>query len=313
MIKLKPAYKTMIWGGTKIRDVLHKDTGRLRRIAESWELSTHPKGMSTIAEGEYAGKTLNEYFDMIGWEQFGERASSARQLPVMVKYIDAKENLSIQVHPGEEYAREHSKDGGKNEIWFILDSDPDAFIYLGFNRDVTKEEVLKAVSDDTIESLLNKIHVKKGDVYYIPAGTIHAIGAGCLLCEVQQTSDATYRLYDYDRLDDNGQPRELNVEDALNVLDFKKTTSFAKRPGTVFHRAKNMLGEIDEIFFTEYHAEGECLYYFPAAKLSVAMIIEGQGKISGEEEADTYQGDTWLFTEQRVKISGKCRAIFVSF
>lgn len=313
MIKLKPTYKTMIWGGTKIRDVLHKDTGNLKRIAESWELSTHKNGMSRIAEGEHEGKTLNEYLDLIGWEQYGERAKATRQLPIMVKYIDAKQNLSIQVHPGDEYAQKHSSESGKNEMWFILDSDPDAFIYLGFSRDVTREEVESSVKAGTIEELLNKIHVKKGDVYYIPAGTVHAIGAGCLLCEVQQTSDATYRLYDYNRLDDNGKKRELHLEDALNVLNYKKTTSFSRRAGTVFHRAKNMLGEIEEIFFTEYHAEGECLYYFPTSRLSIAMVIEGRGVISGEDEADTYQGDTWIFTEQRVKISGKCRVILVSF
>ena len=200
MIQLIPVYKQIIWGGTKIRDVLHKETGPLAKIAESWEVSTHRSGESTIGNGIFAGKTLGDYFETVGWENIGKYAVKYRQLPVMIKYIDAEQNLSVQVHPGERYARKHAEDGGKNEMWYVLAADEGAFLYLGFNRDVTKQQVRKACKDGTVEGLLNRIPVKKGEVFYVPAGTIHAIGAGCLICEIQQTSDATYRLYDYGRV-----------------------------------------------------------------------------------------------------------------
>lgn len=303
----------MIWGGTKIRDVLHKDTGNLQRIAESWELSTHPNGMSIIAEGEFAGETLKEYFDRIGWEQFGEQAVRCRKLPIMIKYIDAKENLSVQVHPTTEYALAHSSDCGKNEMWFILDADEGAFIYLGFNRDVTREQVERAVHDGSIESLLNKIYVKKGDVYYIPAGMIHAIGAGCLLCEVQQTSDATYRLYDYGRKDDNGNLRPCHLEEGLAVLNYTKSAVQTGRFSRAKSRAENMLGEIGKMTLIEYNAEGESTYFFSSARLMVALVLEGRGTICGEEVKETVQGDTWLITEQSVKIDGKCRVLIIGY
>ena len=313
MIKLKSVYKTMFWGGTKIRDVLHKDTGELSKIAESWELSTHEHGISIIDGGEYDGKTLNEYFDIIGWEQFGQHAARSRRLPLMIKYIDAKENLSVQVHPSDEYASSHSADCGKNEMWFILGADKDAFIYLGFNRDVTKEEVKKAVSDGTIESLLNKIYVKKGDVYYIPAGTIHAIGAGCLLCEIQQTSDATYRLYDYNRRDENGNMRDCRLEDGLAVLNCKRTPVPARKFGTVKSRAKSMLGGIGKLTLIEHCGDGESMYFFPSAKFVAVLVLEGQGTILGDELVETAQGDTWMLTEKSMKVGGKCRMLIVVF
>ena len=313
MIKLKPTYKTMLWGGTKIRDVLHKDTGNLKRIAESWELSTHPNGKSVIIGGEFDGRTLDEYLDSVGWELFGEYAKKWHQLPIMIKYIDARENLSVQVHPTDKYTKRHEADGGKNEMWFILDADETAFIYLGFKRDVTKDEVRLAIENGKIEELLNRIPVKKGEVYYIPAGTVHAIGAGCLLCEVQQTSDATYRLYDYGRLDDDGTPRPCHLKDGLAVLNCKKTALSTRRSGAAKKRAENMLGEIEKLTLSEYNAEGESAYFFPSAKFIVALVLEGKGTIEGYDKVDTVQGDTWILTESSVKISGNCRILIVSY
>lgn len=310
MIKLKSVYKTQFWGGTKIRDVLHKDVGELSRVAESWELSTHPNGKSVIVGGEYDGKTLNEYFDAVGWAQVGEYATRKHRLPIMIKYIDARENLSIQVHPTEKYAAKHNNDGGKNEIWFVLDADENACLYLGFNKDVTKAEVLSAIENKTIARLLNRIPVKKGEVYYIPAGTVHAIGAGCLICELQQTSDATYRLYDYDRTDENGKLRPLHLKDGLAVLNLKKLTLPQRRQNSSI---RNMLGEVGKLTFSEYNAEGEATYLFPDAKFVATLILEGEGAVETVSETPVKQGETYIITESFLKLRGNCRALIVSY
>ena len=177
MIRLLPVFKDYIWGGTKIRDVLRKDTGSLDRIAESWEFSSHIEGQSIIAEGEYTGKTLSEYFAAVGWNQTGGFGRTHRNLPCMVKFIDACENLSIQVHPTENYARRHERDNGKNEMWYIMNAEEGAFIYVGFNKNTSRKEVVRRIRENTIEEILNKVPVHKGDSFFIPAGTVHAIGA----------------------------------------------------------------------------------------------------------------------------------------
>ena len=315
MIRLNSIYKTMLWGGTKVRDVLHKDIGDLKKVAESWEVSTHPSGESIIASGEYAGKTLSEFYDTVGWEYVGEYGEKHKRLPIMVKYIDAHENLSIQVHPGERYARKHEKDGGKNEMWYVLGADEGAYLYLGFNRDVSKAEVRRAVKDGTIESLLNKIPVKEGEVFYIPAGTVHAIGAGCLICEIQQTSDATYRLYDYGRLDDNGKPRQLHLKKAMDVLNLKRSPMPTGRSILSANRKANkMLGVIGHLTVTEYNASGEYTFFAPLSKFGVALVLAGEGTMEGTEgKTDISQGESWLLTCHRYTIKGDCRVLIVSY
>ena len=304
----------MLWGGLRIRDFLHKDTGELTKVAESWEVSTHPSGECLIASGEYEGKTLSEYYDAVGWDQAGRYAMKRKRLPIMVKYIDARENLSIQVHPGERYARKHENDGGKNEMWYILD-DEGAFLYLGFNRDVTKQEVRTSIKNGTIEGLLNKIPVKKGQVFYIPAGTVHAIGAGCLICEIQQTSDATYRLYDYGRIDDNGKPRQLHVKRGLEVLNLKRTpVPMVRSISSINRKAKKMLGVIGHLTVTEYNASGEFTYWCPDAQFGVALVLDGEGKMKSEEGVTRVeQGESWLLTSRHYTIKGKCRVVCISY
>ena len=316
MIKLKSAYQDYIWGGTKIRDELHKDTGELPRIAESWEVSTHPAGRSIVESGAFCGKTLNEYFDKVGWLTAGKYAARNHQLPILIKYIDAKENLSIQVHPNDKYAKKHENDNGKNEMWFVLGADEDAFIYLGFSRDVTKEEVKRRIADNTLEEVLNRVKVKPNEAYYIPAGTVHAIGAGCLICEVQQTSNVTYRMYDYGRVDENGKGRELHVKKALDVLTYHKTQiADLKRRDTLSMEKSigGMFGRNGKCTLLRYEAEGDLTILLPVYHLTFALVLDGGGTLyAGEAEEKFQRGDTWMIHGRATRISGKCKVLFVA-
>ena len=316
MIKLKSVYQEYIWGGSKIHELLHKDTGTLPRVAESWEVSTHPAGKSIVENGAFRGKTLNEYFDQIGWGTAGRYAARNHQLPILIKYIDAKENLSIQVHPNDKYARKHEGDNGKNEMWFVLAADEGAFIYLGFSRDVTKEEIKRRIADNTLEEVLNRVEVKPNEAFYIPAGTVHAIGAGCLICEVQQTSNVTYRIYDYGRTDENGKPRELHVKKALDVLDYRRTEiADLKRRDTMSMERyiDGMFGRNGKCTLLKYEAEGDLTILLPVSHLTFALAIDGSGKLyAGDSEEAFERGDTWMIHGRATRVSGKCKVLFVA-
>lgn len=316
MIKLKSVYQEYIWGGSKIHELLHKDTGMLPRVAESWEVSTHPAGKSIVENGAFRGKTLNEYFDQIGWGTAGRYAARNHQLPILIKYIDAKENLSIQVHPNDKYARKHEGDNGKNEMWFVLAADEGAFIYLGFSRDVTKEEIKRRIADNTLEEVLNRVEVKPNEAFYIPAGTVHAIGAGCLICEVQQTSNVTYRIYDYGRTDENGKPRELHVKKALDVLDYRRTEiADLKRRDTMSMERyiDGMFGRNGKCTLLKYEAEGDLTILLPVSHLTFALVIDGSGKLyAGDSEEAFERGDTWMIHGRATRVSGKCKVLFVA-
>ncbi len=220
-VRLLPAFKDYLWGGTRLRDIYAKKCD-YETIAESWELSAHKEGQSIVASGRHKGLLFSEYLDRIGKEKWGWKCQPLERFPLLVKLIDAKENLSVQVHPDDAYALEKENEYGKNEMWYILQCEPDSCIYCGFKRDVTREEVEKAVEEDTILSLLNRIPIKQGEAFFIPAGTVHAIGKGSLICEIQQSSNCTYRLYDYNRRDKYGNYRELHMEKALAVMNYSR-------------------------------------------------------------------------------------------
>jgi len=215
-LKLSPAFKDYLWGGEKlITDFNFNSSKKLAPpVAEAWVLSTHPDGASIVENGELAGKTFSEALIAFG--------TDASAFPILTKFIDAKSALSIQVHPSDEYAYEHEGEQGKTEMWYVMDAEPDAFLYFGFKQEISKEQFKASIEDDTLCDLLNKVNVKKGDCFFIPSGTIHAIGAGLLIAEIQQNSNTTYRVYDYGRVGADGQPRELHVEKALDVTDLTK-------------------------------------------------------------------------------------------
>ena len=219
-LKLKPAYKDYIWGGEKLRSIYGKNTD-MTPLAESWELSCHKDGLSVIDGGEYDGKTLESYIN----EHKGCLGTycKSNELPILIKLIDAQDNLSVQVHPNDEQAKEWENQNGKTEMWYVVQADKGAQMTCGVKKDITKEELQKAIAENTVEELLNTAPSRKGDVFFVEAGTVHAIGKGNVIAEIQQNSNVTYRLYDYGRVGKDGRPRELHIEKGVKASNCKKS------------------------------------------------------------------------------------------
>ena len=217
LVKLAPAVKDYIWGGTYFK-AFNKGVS-LERVSECWELSVRDNDSSIIASGKDEGKRL---VDVISKEDIGPVMDRFPYFPLLIKLIDAKENLSVQVHPSDDYALKYEQSFGKSEMWHIISADEGSGLYVGLNKDYAKEEIEKALKEGTILNCLNFFKVKPGDTFIINPGTIHAIGRGVRLIEIQQNSNLTYRLYDYNRVDQNGNPRELHIAKALEVINYKK-------------------------------------------------------------------------------------------
>lgn len=220
MLKLKPACKDYLWGGDRLRTDFGVESD-LHPLAEAWVLSCHPDGPSTIVEGPDAGRTLADYIAEKGKGILGTDCEKFEDFPILTKLIDAKGNLSIQVHPSNEYALEHEHQYGKTEMWYILDCEPGAFLYYGFDHAISKEEFERRIQDNTLTEVLNAAPVHKGDVFFIPSGTLHAICQGIVIAEIQQNSNVTYRIYDYGRVGADGKPRALHIPQALAVTECK--------------------------------------------------------------------------------------------
>lgn len=226
-LKFNPILKERLWGGTKLKDVLGKPIEN-DITGESWELSTVPGDISVVSNGDLAGASLQ---DLIEKDPEGVLGKSVYKrfgtdFPILIKFIDAKQDLSIQLHPNDELAKKRHNSFGKTEMWYVMDADDDASLIVGFNKDVSKEEYAKSIENDTLLDLLNYEKVKEGDTFFINTGKIHAIGAGVLLAEIQQTSDVTYRVFDFNRKDKNGNLRELHTEQALDAIDYNKKDDF---------------------------------------------------------------------------------------
>lgn len=217
-VKLLPVFKDYLWGGTRLKTEYGKKTD-LDIVAESWELSVHKDGQSVIAEGKYKGSPLAEYITALGKDILGKNALNFDYFPLLIKFIDAKKDLSIQVHPNDEYAMKNEGEYGKTEMWYIMDCESDAYLYYGFEHEISKDEFEKRIEDNTLTDVLRKVKVEKGDVFFIPSGTIHAICSGIIICEIQQNSNTTYRVYDYGRRDANGNLRQLHIKQAVDVTN----------------------------------------------------------------------------------------------
>lgn len=221
-LKFYPIIKDKIWGGKKLRDILNKPT-MSDKAGESWEISAVPENVSVVANGFLEGNDLTDLIEVYMGDLVGDKIFDkyGTYFPLLIKYIDAADKLSIQVHPDDELALKRHNSYGKTEMWYVLEAESGSTITVGFNKDVDKATYLKHLKNNSLEEILNIENVEKGDVFFLPAGRIHAIGKGILLAEIQQTSDITYRIYDYNRLDENGNPRELHTEEAIDAIDYK--------------------------------------------------------------------------------------------
>lgn len=307
VIKLDPAFKDNLWGGTKLRTVFGKKCD-YDIIAESWELSAHPDGPSRIADGRYKGMLFGDYLSIIGKESLGWKCQAQDRFPILIKFIDAKQALSVQIHPDDEYALENEGEYGKNEMWYVVDSEPGSYLYCGLKKNTDKEEIERRIADNTITDILNKIEVKKGDVVMVKAGTIHAIGAGIIICEIQQNSNCTYRMYDYDRRDKYGNPRELHVKKALDVVD---TKAYVKDNTTEVMLEENEHYSLERLVQCKYF---ECLKYEIKDEVKIVadessfvslVFIEGSGTI----EADDYKQEVPFKAGESFFVSSGKRSI----
>jgi mannose-6-phosphate isomerase len=226
-LRFYPIYKQLIWGGEKLRELYGK-TDAPEKTGESWEISQVEDNVSVVSNGFLKGKSLEEVIKIYKSELMGHRIFErfGSRFPLLTKFIHSNDDLSIQVHPGDEYAKKHHGENGKTEMWYILDSENDAQLIVGFNHDLDREIFLDKLNTGHLKEVLNFEKVSEGDVIFLPAGRIHALGPGIILAEIQQTSDMTYRIYDWDRLGQDGKPRELHIEHALNVLDYKAHGSY---------------------------------------------------------------------------------------
>lgn len=239
---LKPAGKDYLWGGSRLKDDFSKEMD-LTPLAETWECSTHPDGPSIVASGAYAGRLLSEVLSRHP-EYMGTHPKTDGGLPILIKFIDARKDLSVQVHPDDEYAREHEHGSlGKTEMWYVLDAAKDAKLVYGFYHDISREKLKKSLEDGTVERYLQKVKVQKDDLFYIEPGTVHAIGAGTLVAEIQESSNLTYRMYDYGRVDKNGRPRELHIAQALEVAS-RKGSRTPRQPMRVLKYRKGCATEL---------------------------------------------------------------------
>ena len=269
--KLYPECKEIIWGGTRLKEKYGKQTDK-ELIAETWELSFHEAGPTRLA----SGKTLQETATA---EELGKNCEGFPFFPVLAKLIDAKQDLSVQVHPSDAYALKNENSFGKTEMWYIVEADEGAGIYLGFKKDVTQEEYEKAIKDHTLTELLNFFEVKAGECYFIPSGTIHAIAKGCLICEIQQNSNLTYRVYDYGRKDKNGNERELHVEKALKVTNLHK---YEYTPLQAETEQGKLLGLSRYFTTTSVKVEGEKALFADKNSFKCAICVQGEGAIDGQ-------------------------------
>ena len=273
IVKLIPAYKDNLWGGTKLKTAWNKQTD-LPIVAESWELSCHDAGLSVTGSGKDQGKTLKE---VLTPQTLGKAAAGFTFFPVLIKFIDAKENLSVQVHPSDEYALKNEGEYGKTEMWYVVDCEKGGGLYCGFQKEISKEEFARRIEENTLVEVLQFFEVKKGDCFFIPSGTIHAIGAGCLICEIQQNSNLTYRVYDYGRIDKKtGKGRELHVEKAKNVSDL---TVYQDKICPKAEGELNLLARCP--YFTVHHKAlcGECTLTADENSFLSVTFLSGEGTI----------------------------------
>lgn len=306
ILKLAPAFKDYLWGGLKLVEQYNKKSD-LAKVAESWEMSNHKDGSSTIISNARQGQSFRDYLEEVGKDAWGTKAAKYDSFPIMIKFIDAKQALSIQVHPDDEYALKYEGEFGKNEFWYVLEAEPDAFLYYGVNQDMTREEFKEYIDKGVICDYLKKVEVKKGDCFYIETGTIHAIGAGIVIAEIQQCSNSTYRVFDFNRLGVDGKPRELHIDKAVAVSKLTPNASSGEPDGTVekYDGFEKLLLTDNSYFNCTKYDVTDCVKLEVTKESFQALIIlEGQGTIfDGETTIELIKGDSIFIPAQSGQVS----------
>lgn len=299
ILKLKPACKEYVWGGRRLINEFGVEGGNI--CAEAWMLSCHPDGASTLESGE----TLVDYIKRNGTKILGTNCRGFDDFPVLIKLIDAHDNLSVQVHPSDDYARLHEGQRGKSEMWYVLDSDADAVLYCGFKREISRDEFVARIKDNSLIEVLNAVPAKRGEIIFIPAGTIHALGKGVMLAEIQENSNVTYRIFDY------GRNRPLHIDKALDVTNLKPLNA---RDFGYPHVAVSDYFVVDKL-----DLDGEILSeadgFVDVETFLSVLILGGEGTISSGGEALAYRkGDSFFLTagSGAWKICGSCDALLTT-
>lgn len=277
-----PYLKTVIWGGDKI--CKYKGISQDQpNIGESWEISALPGHESVVAEGEYKGETLPELIGRFGEELLGKKSLEkyGKVFPFLVKLIDARDNLSIQVHPDDKLASQRHDSLGKTEMWYIISSEPDAKIYAGLKMKITPEEYVERVKNNTITEAIAEHESHPGDIFFLPAGRVHAIGAGNLLAEIQESSDITYRIYDYDRRDADGNPRELHTELAKDAIDYSVREDY-RTPSPADEEFSELVN-CDHFITSRIQIDGEKEFDFDDSSFRVIICLDGKIEIKGQD------------------------------
>ncbi len=281
IFRLAPAFKDYLWGGTRLRDEYGKECD-FDKVAESWELSCHKDGPSVVADGEDKGLTLREYIEKHGRQVLGSDCDAFDDFPILIKLIDAKDNLSVQVHPDNDYAQRVEGEYGKTEMWYIVDCDEGAELLYGFKHEISKEEFAERIENNTLLEVTNNVPVHKGDVFFIKAGTLHAIGKGILIAEIQQNSNTTYRIYDYGRVGKDGKPRELHVEKAKDVTKLAPAEQY---PASSVEKHdgydSKLMASCD--YFTTYvmNIDGEAALTADEKSFNSLLILDGEVTVGG--------------------------------
>ena len=315
-LKLTAPCKDYLWGGTKLRTDYHQKSNA-QKLAESWMLSCHKDGLTVIEGGEFNGLTLKEYIERAGKQVLGTDCSKFEQFPILVKLIDAQDRLSVQVHPNNAYALKNEGEYGKTEMWYVVENEPGASLYYGFQKTISKDEFKERIQKNTLLEVLNKVEVHPGDVFFIDSGTLHAIGSGIVIAEIQQNSNTTYRIYDYGRVGADGKLRELHIEKALDVTKLERPQRSSKPQGVtecLDGYTRTLLASCE--YFTVYsmNISGETQWDADSTSFHSILCLAGEADLlrDGEKQVSFRKGDS-IFVPAGMGIytvKGKCEILF---
>lgn len=304
-LKFQPIFKEKIWGGSKLKNNLGK-IGASEKCGESWEISAVKNSVSVVKDGFLKGSSLQEICEIYLEDFLGPKVYEkyGNEFPLLIKFIDANDNLSVQVHPNDEVAFERHNSYGKTEAWYILDAEPGAKLVSGFNSEISKLEFVARVNNGDLLPVLNQVEVKPNDLFFMPAGRVHATGKGILLCEIQQTSDITYRIYDWDRVDDNGNSRELHNDLALDVIKFENLKQ-ANSPYEVKKNEPGLMLRTDYFVLNMLDLNvAMAKSYVECDSFVIYICVEGSAKIITDDYSGTIQkGETVLIPYDVMEVS----------